>query len=167
MPPKPAQGASEDVKVESAPGFGNQRLTSEQEDQLYQELAGVLTGESIYQLGQRFLGMIKDQESLALQQALGETSMSMQRYEEALKSFEWILQKDESSLACICSIGHCHFLAGRLPDAEKAYIQALRVASFSGQALEDPLVLQRLGSIYVQQQLYEEAAVIFEQCIGK
>jgi len=41
-------------------------LSSEQEDQLYQELAAMLTGESIYQLGQRFLGMIKDQESLSL-----------------------------------------------------------------------------------------------------
>lgn len=153
--------------MESAPGFGNQRLSSEQEDQLYQELAAMLTGESIYQLGQRFLGMIKDQESLSLQQAMGETSMSMGRYEDALKAFQWILQKDEQNLPCICSIGHCHFLAGRLPEAEQAYIRALRVASFSGQNLEDPLVLQRLGSIYVQQQQYEEASVIFEQCIGK
>jgi len=93
--------------------------------------------------------------------------MSMGRYEDALKAFQWILQKDEQNLPCICSIGHCQFLAGRLPEAEQAYIRALRVASFSGQNLEDPLVLQRLGSIYVQQQQYEEASVIFEQCIGK
>ena len=111
--------------------------------------------------------MVKDQESRALQQALGETSVRMQRYDEALRSFQWILQRDEQDLPCICSVGHCHFLAGRLPEAEQAYIRALRVASFSGQTLEDPLVLQRLGSIYVQQQQYEEAAVIFEQCIGK
>lgn len=33
--------------------------------------------------------------------------MSMGRYEDALKALQWILQKDEQNLPCICSIGHC------------------------------------------------------------
>ena len=75
----------------------------------------------------------------------------MQKYEEALKCYNWILSKDETNLACICNIGHCNFLLKKYQEAEEAYIRAVRVSSFSGKELQDSLVLQRLGAIYVHQ----------------
>ena len=95
-------------------------------------------------------------------------------YDEALKCFQWILGNKDASgsenstnLECICNIGHCNFLLKRNKEAEEAYIKAVRVASFTGQTLEDSYVLQRLGSLYVQQGLYGEAQVIFEECYLK
>jgi hypothetical protein len=55
----------------------------------------------------------------------------------------------------------------RLKEAEDSYIKVIRVASFTGQTLEDSYVLQRLGSIYVQNKQYSEASVIFEECYMK
>ena len=49
----------------------------------------------------------------------------------------------------------------RFKEAEEGYVRALRIASFTGQPLGDELVLQRLGSIYMQQGLYSEASVVF------
>ena len=37
----------------------------------------------------------------------------------------------------------------RVKEAEEAYIKSIRVSSFTGQALEDQYVLQRLGSLYI------------------
>jgi tetratricopeptide (TPR) repeat protein len=56
---------------------------------------------------------------------------------------------------------------GAYKDAENCYVQALRISSFSGRPLEDPLVLLRMGSLYNAQKLYGEAAVIFEECFIK
>jgi tetratricopeptide (TPR) repeat protein len=58
--------------------------------------------------------------------------LTKKNYEDAIKSYQWILTKDESNLACICGIGHCNFLLKRFKEAEESYIKALRVASFSG-----------------------------------
>ena len=170
IPPSSKQNQTESEasnKVESFPAYNNQRLTSDQEDQLYLEIASLMTNESIYPLALKFLGKVQNQENLFCQQNLGDTNLNMQKYEEALKCYNWILSKDETNLACICNIGHCNFLLKRYQEAEEAYIRAVRVSSFSGNELQDSLVLQRLGAIYVHQKQFEESAVIFQQCYAK
>ena len=134
---------------------------------MYLSLAESLSKDSMSVLAQRVINMVKDQESVTFQQTLGSILLSKRSYDEALKPFQWILSKQDTNLQCICNIGHCHFLTKRFKEAEETYIKAIRVSSFTGQDLDDPYVLQRLGSIYVSQKQYGEASVIFEECQAK
>lgn len=112
--------------------------------------------------------LVKEQDgNLSFQNSLGKIMLQKKAYDDALKCFQWILSKDETNLECIANIGHCQFMLKRTKEAEEAYIKAIRIASFTGQALEDSYVLQRLGSLYIQQGLYGEAKVIFEECYLK
>ncbi len=119
-------------------------------------------------IAQKVIQLVKEQDSsLKFQASLGKILLQKRNYDEAIKPFQWILSKDETNLECICNIGHCHFMSKRAKEAEEAYIKSIRVSSFTGRSLDDPYVLQRLGSLYIQQGLYGEAQVIFEECYLK
>lgn len=127
------EGAEITNKVESQPAYGNQRLSSQQEDELYLQLADSLSQDSMCIIAQKVIQLVKEQDcSLKFQASFGKILLQKRSYEEALKPFQWILSKSETNLECICNIGHCHFMLKRTKEAEEAYIKSIRVSSFTG-----------------------------------
>ena len=72
---------------------------------------------------------------------MGRLLLDKRNFEDALKAFSWIYEQNDTHLPTICAIGHCHFTLKQRQEAEAFYVKAMRIAGFSGQPLEDPLVL--------------------------
>jgi hypothetical protein len=53
----------------------------------------------------------------------------------------------------------------RWNEAETTYLKAVKISNFSGVKIEDPYLLDRLGTVYLQDERFELASQIFDEVI--
>ena len=91
--------------------------------------------------------------------------MQRKRYEEALSQFRQILEKDKANLKTLVNMGHCLFFLKRWEEAEATYLKAVRISNFSGVKIEDAYLLDRLGTVYLQDERLVLAQQIFDEVL--
>lgn len=60
--------------------------------------------------------------------------------------------------------GHAYMYMRQPQEALSHYLKAIRIANLTGQEIEDGLLYQRAGSIYIQEEKWEDARVMFLMC---
>ena len=85
-------------------------------------------------------------------------------YREAINTYEQLVDMDAKWLNGYINWGHCLHQLKQMPEALAIYLKAIRVANLTNQEIEDALLYQRAGSIYIHQQKWEDARVMFLLC---
>lgn len=60
--------------------------------------------------------------------------------------------------------GHAYLELKDTESALQQYLKAIRIANLSGQEVSDPLLYQRAGAIYIENEKWEDARVMFLLC---
>jgi tetratricopeptide (TPR) repeat protein len=84
--------------------------------------------------------------------------------EFAVAEFQRIVELDNTFIDGFVQLGHCHFKLGNNTEAIKAYLRAIRVANLTQTEIKDQLVYQRAGHIYIKEEKWEDARVMFLMC---
>ena len=83
---------------------------------------------------------------------------------EAIATYANLMELDAKWLPAYIEAGHA-YLNLRLPSvALSYYLRAIRIANLTGQEIKDPLLYQRAGSIYITEEKWEDARVMFLLC---
>mmetsp|Transcript_65588 Transcript_65588/g.90695 ORF Transcript_65588/g.90695 Transcript_65588/m.90695 type:complete len:229 (+) Transcript_65588:1424-2110(+) len=61
-------------------------------------------------------------------------------------------------------LGHCFFKQQKWEQALEQYTKAIRVSNLTREEITDELIYHRAGTIYIQQELWEDAKVMFLMC---
>lgn len=154
--------------VESQPAFQNVRLNQNEENLVYLELGEYLLQKSLCPLSKTALSYVTDQNSVRVLFCFAKAKMHLQEYQKAAEDLNHLFTSVDPHLSeAHVLYGHCQWLLGNPSAAKDAYIRAIRVANIQKQELKDTLLHQRLGSIFIQEGLWNDAKVIFEMCADK
>jgi len=74
---------------------------------------------------------------------------------------------DAKWLQAYIECGHANINLKCNQDALNFYLKAIRIANLTGQDIEDALLYQRAGSIYIAEGKWEDARVMFLMCAEK
>ena len=85
-------------------------------------------------------------------------------YREAINMYEQLVDMDAKWLNGYINWGHCLHQLKQMPEALAIYLKAIKVANLTNQEIEDALLYQRAGGIYIHQQKWEDARVMFCLC---
>lgn len=170
----PAEANEEEKKEEektndvvSPPGFKNIRLSADETNIVYLELAEFLLEKSLSNLSAQCLEYVTDKNSVRVLFCIIKSKMLQQKYSEAAVDLESLFTDVDPTLTeAYILFGHCKFLLGQdeYENAKNAYYKAIRVANLLGSELKDGLLHQRIGSILIQQKKWDDSKVMFEMC---
>lgn len=151
--------------MKSAPAFSNVRLSVEEENQVYLDLAEFLNKKHFYTLSIKCLSYISDQEMVRVKFTKAKSLMCAQKISDAEQQlYDIFTNVDPDLMEAHILYGHCKFLRNHDTEALHAYFTSIRIANINGQELKDPLVHQRIGSILIKQCKWKDAKVMFELC---
>jgi Flp pilus assembly protein TadD len=51
--------------------------------------------------------------------------MQRKKYEDALESFNHVIEKDKNNLSTLTNLGHCYYFLKRFDEAEQTYLKAI------------------------------------------
>ncbi len=91
--------------------------------------------------------------------------MQRKKYEDALESFNHVIEKDKNNLSTLTNLGHCYYFLKRFDEAEQTYLKAIQVSTITGQTNDDPYLQDRLGTIYLQSERLDLAQRVFDDCL--
>lgn len=74
------------------------------------------------------------------------------------------MEMDAKWLTAYIECGHANINLKNNQDALNFYLKAIRIANLTGQEIEDALLYQRAGSIYIAEGKWEDARVMFLMC---
>jgi len=138
---EPATPAAKTNDVESAPAFGNTRLSQEEENEVYIELAEFLNDRSFALLACKCLEYVSDKESLRVRFCNAKSLMMMLKIEEAANLFHDLFTNVDPELTDVITMyGHCKFIMNDHDAALEAYYRVIRILNLQGKKLTDSLV---------------------------
>ncbi len=98
-------------------------------------------------------------------QFLGDQSLALNSYEQALRIFEDLAAADGISTSSF-KIAKAHDLAGRFEQAHAYYDRCVRVSRAAGKVRTEGFALNAIATIYVKQGLHERAAAQYQKILG-
>lgn len=133
----PAEGGEEAAEekektneVQSSPVYKNVRLTQEEENQVYLELAEFLLSKSLCALSSKCLGYITEKDSVRVLFCHTKAKMQLLQYEEAAEDLHQLFTNvDQTLTEAYILYGHCKFLLGEYEEARYAYLRAIRISN--------------------------------------
>jgi len=164
--PTPEQDPNEKTfDVVSMPAFGNVRLSMEEQNEVYIQLAEFLSEKSFCMLAQKCLDYVTDKSSIRVRFANGRSLMQLQKVNEAAQHLHHLFTEVDTELTdAMILYGHCKFISNKREEALEAYYKAIRVLNLQGKQVSDPLVHQRIGAILIKQRKWQDAKVIVDMC---
>jgi len=133
----PAEGEAPKPKthdVVSAPAFGNSRLTNEQEDLVYIELAEFLNEKAFAVLANKCIDYVVEKDSLRVRFANAKSLMMMCKTNEAEKHLHHLFTNVDPELTdAIVMYGHCKFIQNNLDEAIDSFYKAIRILNLKGE----------------------------------
>ena len=85
----------------------------------------------------------------------------------AIDDLEAMVKMVPTWLQGYIEIGHAHYKMNQQKNNEAAlnsYMKAIRIGNLSNQEIKDQLVYQRAGDLYIKEQRWEDARVMFLMC---
>ena len=141
------EAAPEDEKkeksniVETQPAFKNQRLSTNELDNLYLDLTNFLLDNSFYALSTQCLSYIEDKESINVKYAYIRSQMLNHNFSEAADLLEDIfINIDPEMTEAYIQYGHCKFMLDEHDEALNSYYKAIRVSNLKKKDLNDSLL---------------------------
>lgn len=83
---------------------------------------------------------------------------------EAITTYVNLIEMDPKWLPAYIEAGHAYLNLKQPLDALNYYLKAIRIANLTGQEVKDSLLFQRAGSIYISEEKWEDARVMFLMC---
>jgi tetratricopeptide (TPR) repeat protein len=83
---------------------------------------------------------------------------------EAIATYVNLMDLDAKWLPAYIETGHAYLDLKQSSEALNYYLKAIRIANLTGQEIKDPLLFQRAGSIYILEEKWEDARVMFLLC---
>jgi len=117
-------------EVASGPAFKNARLSQEEENEAYLELAEFLLDKSLCVLSAQCLDFVTDKDSVRVLFCRTKCKMLQLHYEEAAGDLHHLFTSVDPNLTeAYILYGHCKFLLGDLDEARTAYYKAIRISN--------------------------------------
>ena len=127
--------------VETQPAFKNQRLSTNELDNLYLDLTNFLLDNSFYALSTQCLSYIEDKESINVKYAYIRSQMLNHNFSEASELLEDIfINIDPEMTEAYIQYGHCKFMLDEHDEALNSYYKAIRVSNLKKKDLNDSLL---------------------------
>jgi len=117
-------------EVTTMAAFKNVRLTQEEENEAYLELAEFLLDKSLCVLSGQTLDFVTDKDSVRVLFCQTKGKMLCLRYEEAAEDLHHLFTNvDQTLTEAYILYGHCKFLLGDYEEARTAYYKAIRISN--------------------------------------
>ena len=83
---------------------------------------------------------------------------------EAITTYLRIQDMDAKWLPAYIETGHAYLNLKKPNEALNYYLKAIRIANLTNQEINDPLLFQRAGTVYINEEKWEDARVMFLMC---
>ena len=135
---------------DSGPAFGNVRLSQQEQNFFYLDLAEFLLEKSLCNLSLKCLDFVTEKDSVRVLFCTTKAKMLKLKYAEAADDLYNLFTNVDGTLTdAYIMYGHCKFILGDYDNALNAYYKAIRVSNLQGQPLKDNLLHQRIGAILI------------------
>lgn len=94
---------------------------------------------------------VEDKQSFDYLSCVAKMQQMSGEYREAINMYEQLVDMDAKWLNGYINWGHCLHQLKQMPEALAIYLKAIRVANLTNQEIEDALLYQRAGGIYIHQ----------------
>lgn len=127
-------------------------------------MAKYLLDQTLPGLAKECLDYVEDKSTFAYQSQMAKYQLMTRQYQDAINTYQTLMEMDATWLPGYIEAGHANIQLKQNQDALNFYLKAIRIANLTSQEIEDPLLYQRAGSIYIQEQKWEDARVMFLMC---
>ena len=147
------------------PEFKKPILNNEQLDSIWFESANLFNRFNFFEISEKLLENATEEtkQTLSFKAEQAQVLLFRKEYEKVIELCNDIIKQNKLSYKAYIIQGHALYNISRYPEAEQVYIKAIR---FKPQEIPfDTEMLVKLGLIYIKQERWYDAKVIFKQII--